>query len=291
MDSMTAYASLDEVLSSDGGRIAWELRGVNHRYLDLTLRLPEGFRPIEAECRRRLRSRLRRGKCELSLRYVPGPLAGRGLDIDEERLDAVLAACRRVADRWSGGDAGLDPLAVLAWPGIVADRAESADAEVQGAALEMLDRLVEDFRRCRRREGGQIEAMLERRCVALLDEVAALRRSLPDLLAAHRKRLEARLAELQGGFDEGRLEQEMALLAQRSDVGEELDRIEAHVGEVRRLLGVDEPVGRRLDFLMQELNREANTLASKATSIETTRSALELKVIVEQMREQIQNVE
>ena len=285
MDSMTAFASLEEVLPA--GRLAWDLRGVNHRFLDINLRLPEGFRAIEADCRERLKAALRRGKCELTLRFERAAAETASLVVDEARLDDVLSACRRVGERWPG-ESRIDPLAVLAWPGIVVEPVTEVPT---GAALALLDRVIEDFRAGRRREGTQIAALIDARCERAVDEVARLRRALPGMLAAHRQRLESRLSELQAGFDEGRLEQEMALLAQRSDVDEELDRIEAHVVEVRRLLGVEGPVGRRLDFLMQELNREANTLASKAVSLETTRAAVELKVVIEQMREQVQNVE
>ncbi len=287
MDSMTAFASLEEALPV--GRLAWDLRGVNHRFLDISLRLPEGFRSIEVACRDRLKAALRRGKCELTLRFERDGAQAASLLVDESRLDDVLAACRGVAERWTG-ESRIDPLAVLAWPGIVVEPRSVSDVPGE-AALALLDRVIEDFRACRRREGLQITAMIEARCERAMAEVDALRRAMPELMAAHRRRLESRLAELQAGFDEGRLEQEMAVLAQRSDVEEELDRIEAHIAEVRRLLAAAEPVGRRLDFLMQELNREANTLASKAVSLETTRAAVELKVVIEQMREQVQNVE
>ncbi len=286
MDSMTAFANLEESLPA--GRLAWDLRGVNHRFLDISLRLPEGFRSIEAACHERLKAALRRGKCELTLRFERDGSETAALVIDEVRLADVLAACRGVAERWSG-ESRLDPLAVLAWPGVVEPRV--AAGVPTEAALDLLDRVLEDFCRCRRREGRQIATLIEARCERAVAEVGALRQALPELLAAHRRRLESRLSELRDGFDEGRLEQEMAVLAQRSDVEEELDRIETHVAEVRRLLAAEGPVGRRLDFLMQELHREANTLGSKASSIETTRAAVELKVVIEQMREQVQNVE
>ncbi len=286
MDSMTAFATAEQGVP--GGRLVWEVRGVNHRFLDLSLRLPEGFRGLEGRCREYLRQRLRRGKCELTLRYQHDDPAATDITLDEQRLEALLAVCQRLQRCAEATQP--DALTLLSWPGVIRENAPDSE-RLHDQVMALLVRLVDEFCRARATEGQAIAALLETRCHLLQDEVDRVRARLPALLAAQRQRLEDRLSALTAAFDADRLEQEMVIMAQRSDVAEELDRLEAHLVEVRRLCVSAEPVGRRLDFLMQELNREANTLASKSLSLATTQAAVEMKVLIEQMREQIQNIE
>ncbi len=286
MEGMTAFATAE--MSLPEGRLLWEVRGVNHRYLDLSLRLPDAFRGIEGACRQYLRDSLRRGKCDISLRYLPDNVTSGAMSIDNERLDALLVVCHQLQQR--AGVAAVEPLALLSWPGVVKESLPlNSDSHAQAMAL--LAQVMKEFCRARAAEGAMIADLIAKRCTLLQAQVDQVRTVLPAVLMTQRQRLLARLEELNAGFDEARLEQEMVILAQRSDVAEELDRLDAHIAEVNRLRVLAEPVGRRLDFLMQELNREANTLASKSLSLATTAAAVEMKVLIEQMREQIQNVE
>ncbi len=286
--SMTAFARRES--HAGWGDLSMELRAVNHRFLDLGLRLPEELRCMEGMMRERLVACLGRGKveCTVRLRLRPGG-DGADLQLDEALAGALLAACELVAARLPRA-APVSPLEVLQWPGVVA--AVVTDSErLQRDVLALLDACLEELNAMRLREGAQIQRLIEQRCTALCERVAAVRARLPEVLAHQRERLRSRVAELQVEVDAERFEQELAYLAQKLDVEEELDRIELHVVEVRRALARDEPVGRRLDFLMQELHREANTLASKSMDARLTQAAVDMKVLIEQMREQVQNVE
>jgi uncharacterized protein (TIGR00255 family) len=285
--SMTACAR-QETETEQGG-LSWEIRSVNHRYLETAVRLPEELRSAETAVRERVTARLGRGKIDCTCRYRP-PLSGSApVQLDEDSLSRLLAACETVAGRLPQ-PAPLNPVELLRWPGVV--REEELDtAPLQAHALNLLDRTLDELIESREREGGQIRGLLLARCDAMAELVATARRRLPEINAAVREKLRARLAELEVPADPGRLEQELAFIAQKMDVDEEVDRLDSHIDEVRRVLERDEPVGRRLDFLMQELNREANTLGSKSAATDTTRIAVELKVLIEQMREQVQNVE
>ena len=284
--SMTAFARIERSLS--GGTLSWELRSVNHRYLEPHLRLPESFRDLESSVRDALRGGLARGKVECTLRFCESS-GGQSLQVDRERAAQVVAAAETVAGLIRHPQP-IDPLAVLAWPGVLV--ADSADPQALNAeALELFAEALQQLREGRSREGAALAALLEERLQAILQEVDTLRELLPQMLAAQRQKIAARCAELQAELDPQRLEQEMVLLAQKSDVAEELDRLTTHVREVRRVLQDGGAAGRRLDFLMQELNREANTLGSKAFDPRSTQAAVNLKVLIEQMREQVQNIE
>lgn len=285
--SMTAFARSER--TEEWGTAYWELRSVNNRYLDVTPRLPEEVRAVESTVRERVRARLGRGKVDCTLRLSLGADSDAGLELN-------LALAKRVADATREIDALLhDParvsaIEVLRWPGVV--QTKSPDIDTLGkAVLELLDEALSELVTTREREGQHIGVLLAERCDQIETITDAVRKRLPELLDACRQRLRERLAELIEQLDEERLEQEIAMVAQKTDVAEELDRLDAHVKEVRRVLDKEEPAGRRLDFLMQELNREANTLGSKSIDTETTRSSVNLKVLIEQMREQIQNVE
>jgi len=284
---MTAYARTAG--ERDGAELVWELRSVNHRYLDVAVRLPDELRGLEPQVRERLAARLGRGKLECLLRYRQAGQAAEEIRVNHTRLNAVLHACREVETR-SAEASSPGAMDLLRWPGVIEEREVDLKA-VQGVALELFENALTELVETREREGARIAELLAPRCQAIGAELVRVRERLPEVRARIRERLNARLAELGAPADTGRLEQELVYLAQKMDVAEELERLEAHVAEVERVLGRDEPVGRRLDFLMQELNREANTLASKSEDAETTRSAVELKVLIEQMREQVQNVE
>lgn len=269
--------------------LTWELRSVNHRYLEVFVRLPEELRALEPLVRERVNARLGRGKVECTLRCRWAPEQVAALELDQERLAAVLNACREIENR-SAEAASPGVMELLRWPGVVREPAPDTGA-AQDHALALLAQALDELIETREREGEQIRVLLTTRLDAIAEQVDRARERLPEVRQKIRDKLEARVGELLDRVDSDRLEQELVLLAQKVDVDEELDRLDGHVVETRRVLGRDEPVGRRLDFLMQEFNREANTLGSKSADSETTAVAVELKVLIEQMREQVQNVE
>ncbi len=284
--SMTAFARHEQATAH--GTLSWELRSVNHRYLEPHLRLPEAFRDLEGAVREALRQGLSRGKVECTLRFAE-ETAGKPLQVDSERARQLINAAEQVAALIQQ-PAPLNPLEVLAWPGVLV--ADSADPQaLNAAALKLFDQALSELKAGRAREGAELAKLLNDRLDSILDEVAALRELVPQMLAGQRTKIETRFAEMQAELDPQRLEQELVLLAQKSDVAEELDRLSTHVSEVRRVLKTGGAAGRRLDFLMQELNREANTLGSKAFDPRSTQAAVNLKVLIEQMREQVQNIE
>lgn len=284
--SMTAFARHEQATAH--GTLSWELRSVNHRYLEPHLRLPEAFRDLEGAVREALRQGLSRGKVECTLRFAEEN-AGKQLQVDSERARQVIAAAEQVAALIQQ-PAPLNPLEVLAWPGVLV--VDSADPQaLNAAALKLFDQALSELKAGRAREGAELAKLLNERLDSILEEVAALRELVPQMLAGQRAKIETRFAEMQAELDPQRLEQELVLLAQKSDVAEELDRLSTHVNEVRRVLKAGGAAGRRLDFLMQELNREANTLGSKAFDPRSTQAAVNLKVLIEQMREQVQNIE
>ncbi|MBV0933935.1 YicC/YloC family endoribonuclease [Marinobacterium weihaiense] len=284
--SMTAFTRQE--IQQPWGTLIWELRSVNHRYLEPHFRLPDSLRDIEGGLREALRKAISRGKIEATLRFVPEKSGG-ALQVDQERLAEVLAATRELTA--AGAEmAALNPLELLSWPGVLVESALDMQA-VRQQALQLFRQGLDDLVVGREREGAELSQLIHQRLDAIDAIVADVRRMMPQILQGQRDTLQQRLAELSGELDAGRLEQEVVLLAHKADVDEEVDRLNTHVQEVRRVLKGKGPIGRRLDFLMQELNREANTLSSKSIVAATTRSAVELKVLIEQMREQIQNIE
>ncbi len=285
--SMTGFARREA--SGEWGSLVCELRSVNHRFLEAGFRLPDELRSAESELRTRLAQKIRRGKVDCSMSYRRPLGANAVLEIDALALERLLSATQTVA-RAAHGPATVNVLEVLRWPGVL--REESPDGEpLLRAAGALFAATLEDLSAARGREGQRLRELLEQRCATLETQVAAVRARLPEVQARARARLKERLAELTAAVDHERLEQELALLLQRLDVDEELERLDGHIVEVRRVIGGSEPAGRRLDFLMQELNREANTLSSKSQDLETTRCAVDMKVVIEQMREQVQNAE
>jgi len=285
--SMTAFAR--EQAHTPQGELIVELRSVNHRYLDCSFRTPDALRALEPRLREKLSASLARGKVECLMRLQAHTGESSPLAVDEARLDDLLGAARLVAERL-GEAAPVSPLEILQFPGIYTSLEQSEEA-LQDTAVALFAHALENLQASRRREGDNLAALIGERLVAVEELVRIARSVLPELMHAQRERITARIAELGTDVDEGRLEQELVYMAQKTDVDEELDRLSSHAGEVRRALGKGGPCGRRLDFLMQELNREANTLSSKSQSVRTTLDAVELKVLIEQMREQIQNIE
>jgi uncharacterized protein (TIGR00255 family) len=284
--SMTAFARAEQ--AGANGTLSWELRSVNHRYLEPHLRLPESFRDLEGAVREALRNGLSRGKVECTLRFSDDN-AGKALQVDLERAAQLVAAAESVAGLIKQ-PAALNPLKVLGWPGVLV--ADAADPQALNQnALSLFSQALNELKQSREREGAELAKLLNERLDSILEQVAALRELVPQMLAGQRQKILDRCAEMQAELDPQRLEQELVILAQKSDVAEELDRLSTHVSEVRRVLKTGGQAGRRLDFLMQELNREANTLGSKAFDTRSTQAAVNLKVLIEQMREQVQNIE
>jgi len=283
--SMTAYANTESATSQ--GWLACEVRAVNSRFLEVGVRLPDELRALEPQVRERIAARLARGKVDATFRYRP-PVVATDLLLDERTAAQLAATAEALKARFP--QLATDFAGLLDWPGLLV-KPELDQAGLTQAALALLDRTLHEFIAGRAREGAKLAAALLERLDGIERIVAEVRALLPDIRAALRAKLESRLADLVQSADPGRLEQELVLQLSRLDVDEELDRLAAHVGEARRILALDEPVGRRLDFLMQEFNREANTLASKSVDQRATRAAVDLKVLIEQMREQVQNLE
>ncbi len=285
--SMTGFARVER--ATPAGLLAWEIRSVNHRYLEVSLRLPEELRPSEAEFRRTIGTAARRGKVDASFYFRPAQGAGRELALDNDLLERLIVDARAVRERL-GPEGRIDAIDLLRWPGVVKE-AERDAAGLTATATELLAETLAAFTASRASEGERIAEMLKSRASQLLAIVDGVGARLPEVQARIRTKLAERVAALGAELNPERLEQEVALIVQKGDVAEELDRLRSHVEELRTSLDSGEAVGRKLDFFMQEFNREANTLSSKSQDTETTRKAVELKVLIEQMREQIQNVE
>jgi uncharacterized protein (TIGR00255 family) len=284
--SMTGFARRERQFA--WGLLAWELKTVNHRFLEIGCRLPEEFRVAEADFRQTIAGAVRRGKVECSLHFRPAVLAG-SLEVEAELLVSLTLRAQQVASQ-AGGAARIDVMDLLRWPGVVREHSRDA-APLIAAAHALLGEALLELAHFRDSEGGRLRDALEQRCAGLMDFAARVTERLPEVRSRMRAKLLERIAQLVSEVDHDRLEQELATLAQRLDVDEEIDRLRGHVDEVRKTFLGREPAGRRLDFLMQELNREANTLSSKSQDIETTRAAVDMKVLIEQMREQVQNIE
>lgn len=284
--SMTAYARRET--KGEWGSAAWELRSVNQRYLETYIRLPEQFRSLEPVIRERLRNRLTRGKIECNLRFDADPSAQSALILNQPLAKQLLEAAQWVKQQ--NADGAIDPVDILRWPGVMSAQEQDLDA-INAELMATLELAIDDFIAARESEGAALKAMIEQRLAGVSAEVQKVRAWMPEVLKWQRDRLVTKLEEAELQLDNNRVEQELLMMAQRIDVAEELDRLEAHVKETYNILKKKEAVGRRLDFMMQEFNRESNTLASKSINADITASAIELKVLIEQMREQIQNIE
>jgi uncharacterized protein (TIGR00255 family) len=283
--SMTAYANTES--SGPLGVLSCEIRSVNHRYLELGLRLPEELRPLESALRERIAQKVTRGKVDLSFRFKPAAGAAQ-VQLDEAVLAQYAALSHRLHTAFPGmGNSFAD---ILRLPGVLREQETDGD-ELSALAKSQLEATLQEFLAARGREGGKLAQTMIERLDAIAGILIQLRGWLPEIRSALKARLQAKLADLPMPLDPGRLEQELVLNLQKMDVDEELDRLDSHIAEARRILALPEAVGRRLDFLLQEFNREANTLGSKSVDPKTSQAAVELKVLIEQIREQVQNLE
>ncbi|NNF65946.1 MAG: YicC family protein [Gammaproteobacteria bacterium] len=285
--SMTAFARREH--RADWGEIIWEIRAVNHRYLEMGFRLPEDLRSLESACRKAISKKLGRGKVDCSLKVNFDDTAASDIRLNQKLLDSLISQTTGLASKLES-PAAISPLGLLRWPGVVAESKRDL-GPVEKAALQLLEETLAALSESRATEGERIREMLLERCDGVEHHVKAVRKRLPEVMLRMREKLTTRLEELSQDFDKDRVEQELVILAQKMDVAEELDRLDSHLTETRKVLDRNDPVGRRLDFLMQEFNREANTLGSKSNDPQTTNSAVDIKVLVEQMREQVQNIE
>lgn len=285
--SMTAFARAEA--RGDYGLIACEIRSVNHRFLEPGFRLPEALRDIEFPLREKLRQALTRGKVDVQYRFEATDARAGKIELDRALAEQYVAAAAEI-DQMARHAAPLNASDILRLPGVI--RSGEADTTaLQAAALAVFDQALAQFIAMREREGAELARLIGERLNAIGLETAKVRARLPGIIVHYRERLLGRLADIKGELNAERLEQEMILFSQKIDVAEEMDRLDAHVAEIRRVLKDSGAVGRRLDFLMQELNREANTLGSKSVNADSSLSSVELKVLIEQMREQIQNIE
>ncbi|WP_100753507.1 YicC/YloC family endoribonuclease [Vibrio salilacus] len=285
--SMTAYARKE--VKGDWGSAVWEIRSVNQRYLETYFRLPEQFRGLEPMLRERFRQRLARGKVECALRFEANPAAKGELTINETLANQVIKAGEQVM-HMTGERSRINPFQVMQWPGVMETPEQDMDS-VNKDLLAAFDEAIGEFIEARGREGDNMKALIEQRLEAIDAEVTKVRARMPEIIEWQRERLFSKFEDAKIELDSSRVEQELILLAQKSDVAEELDRLDSHVKEAHNILKKGGACGRRLDFMMQEFNRESNTLASKSISTDITASGVELKVLIEQMREQIQNIE
>ncbi len=287
MLSMTAFSRRQA--DREWGSLTWELRSINHRYLETNVRLPESFRGLENVIRDTVRKKLKRGKIECQLRFQALETSQSDLQLNKEVIAKLVRANSEI-NKITDLDNQLTSVEILRWPGVVADQGSDADT-IEKEALELFIAALDDLVSSRAREGEALKGMLNQRIVSIREIVASIREKMPDIICGQRKNLFEKLEEFKAELEPTRLEQEITILAQKADVDEELDRLDSHLDEVGRVIESNGQKGRRLDFLMQELNREANTLSSKSIVVDTTLGAVELKVLIEQMREQIQNIE
>ena len=292
--SMTAFSR--QQLEQDWGSLTWEIRSVNHRYLETSIRLPDTLRGLENATREAVRKRLSRGKVECLLRYQATESAESDLQIDRDLVRKLIDANRQI-EQMIGTSTSVSALVnkvnssdLLNWPGVIQEQVIDTGT-LEKESLDLFNKALDDLVANREREGEALAGFLLQRVESIREIVVTIRDGMPAILAAQRKSLLDRVQELKVELEPARLEQEVVLHAQKADVDEELDRLDSHVKEVERVIKTSGQKGRRLDFLMQELNREANTLSSKSIVVNTTMSAVELKVLIEQMREQIQNIE
>jgi len=284
--SMTAFAR--NTIDFPWGSVTCELRSVNHRFLETSFRLPETVREIEMPLREIARKKLTRGKVDCSVQMAfnnSDATINADLDLAKHYIDIAEQIAEQLKQ-----PASISPLDIMRWPGILKDQ-DIEPKSLHKAAIETFSTTVDQLLQGRQREGNKLADIIEQRLVGIESQLKIVRENLPDILAHQRNRLNEKLLDMKAQLDQDRLEQEMVIISNRADVDEELDRLDTHLAEIRRVLTSHEPIGRRLDFLMQELNREANTLGSKSIAGVTTQASVELKVLIEQMREQIQNIE
>ncbi len=285
--SMTSYGRMEH--SGDWGEASCEIRTVNHRYLEMSLRLPEELRFLEQKIRELISSKLKRGKIDCNIRFAQSDISNGALPVNEELLAKIIETAEKTSSQLNTATP-LNPLELLRWPGVL-DKDVPDPEQISIPILDLIGQTLNTVIETRQREGEKIQSMVLERCSTTKEIVANVRELMPNILDSLREKLSQRALELTNEFNTERLEQELLLLSQKMDVAEEMDRLDAHIDEVIRVLDQKEPVGRRLDFLMQEMNRESNTLGSKSAHLDTSNASVDLKVLIEQMREQIQNIE
>lgn len=285
--SMTGFAR--EQGQGNWGFVAWEIRSVNHRYLDISLKMPDTWRELEVRLREMVQARIKRGKVDAHLHYIPGSAVSLELEVNTALADQLTNACRRI-NKEVAHPGTVNPMDILRWPGVVGTIEQDLDIAFEpaiGLFQDALDKLI----LVREREGAAILETMLARLDRLDKEIAAIKQRVPEIAAEYAQKLTARLDTLKSQVDPARLEQEIVIFSQKVDIAEEVDRVQAHVAEAKRVMQAGGAVGRRIDFITQELNREANTIAAKSVDLTTTHHAVELKVVIEQLREQAQNLE
>lgn len=284
--SMTAFSRVE--VKGDWGNAVWEIRSVNQRFLETYFRLPEQFRGVEPVLRERFRKQLNRGKVECNLRFNANPAAKSKVTLNESLAKELVNHANTISALAS--NSAFNPVEIMRWPGVM--EVEESDMDtVQAEILAGFDQALKDFIVARTDEGENLKVLIEQRLSGIVAETEKVTAHMPEVIAWQRKRIIDKFTDASIDLDSTRVEQELVLLAQKMDVEEELDRLHSHVKETRNILKKGGAQGRRLDFMMQEFNREANTLGSKSINADITASAVELKVLIEQMREQIQNIE
>lgn len=287
VNSMTAFSLKEGAF--EGHTLTWEIRTVNHRFLDISMTLPEAFKDQENTFRAAIQKTLKRGKVDARLRHTSLATHNQHIEINEQLARALIVACRQI-ESIADSTEPVKAVDILQWPGVTVDAKPDTD-QLVAKAMMLLDITLKDLSENRQREGTKLAGLIDQRCDQIAELIMKVRRRRPEVIAAQRKKIQDTLAALKVAVDQNRLEQEFIIYAQRLDLDEELDRIMAHLDEVNLVLERNEPIGRRLDFLMQELNREANTLSAKSNDTATSQIAVDLKVLIEQMREQVQNIE
>jgi uncharacterized protein (TIGR00255 family) len=285
--SMTGFARRER--PGPWGTLTCELRTVNHRYLEVSLRLPDELKSLDSDLRQTINASLRRGKVDANLYLKNAAGTAPTLELNQDVVAHLVGKLREI-ERALGATTPPSAIDILRWPGAIRET-ERDIAPVLEAAMELANAALADLNDMRAREGARIRELIKQRCDTMQSTARAVRARLPEIAARIRNRVTERIAALGATPDNERLEQELVMFAHKMDVDEELDRLDSHLVEVAAIIDSKEPAGRRLDFLMQELNREANTLSSKSQDVETTRAAVDLKVLIEQMREQVQNIE
>jgi len=285
--SMTAFAR--KQIQNDLGTMSWELRSVNHRYLEMSLHLPESFRVLEVALREKIGKQVVRGRVDCALRYQPGRSTNYKIQMNDTVIDELNHAFHRIGEKLSK-EQQINPIDILQWPGVM-QIVDTDQSELHKVMLSLFDETLSELNQGRQREGEKLAGFIDDRLTQVKEQLFNVKKEFPTIIQSHRDQLLTRFKEAQVDLDPSRLEQEMVVLAQRLDITEELDRLDIHTEEIQRVIKKGGSVGRRLDFLMQEMNREANTLGSKSMSDITTRASVELKVLIEQIREQVQNIE
>ncbi|MEH6453970.1 MAG: YicC/YloC family endoribonuclease [Psychromonas sp.] len=284
--SMTAFAR--KQFKGDWGTAVWEIRSVNQRYLETYFRLPEQFRGLETKLKDSFRKRLQRGKVECSLRFEASSVNEGALSMNQDLAAQLIQNAQWVIDK--AGTGTLNPVDILKWPGVMQAPEQDVDA-ISSELMLSFEQTLNEFVDSRAAEGANLAAFIEQRLIGINEQAQKVRESMPEIKVWQKNRILKKFEDANVDLDSTRVEQELVLLAQKSDVAEELDRLDSHISESHNVLKKGGPVGRRLDFMMQEFNREANTLGSKAINTDITAAAVECKVLIEQMREQVQNIE